>query len=445
MPSQIKTFNDIYRGFEDRFRGSREEIKQRLKVYLPLLEIVAPHLRRTAPVFDLGCGRGEWLELLSEYGWQATGIDLNAGMAKVATDIGLSVKIEDAVEFLRIQPDASIAVISAFHLVEHVSIDYLIDLLRECHRVLAETGLLILETPNPENLTVGTWSFYMDPTHNKPLPPLLLEFLVESAGFKDVAIVRLNGIDPADEDGALERIAKILFMSAMDYSIVAQKLALEPSINESNVGSFARAVSQNNPADGPRVAEILRATDRQRDDMKEQLSSFIDDRAAVQSELQQTRHLLLEELSELQEKVAELHNHLAEIEMAHAAERSLLIERASQAEQRAIVVEQSILGSTSWRLTAPLRDLKRGVGSVAAWPKTVARYGLRHAIVWLSGRPRASALARSLVRFVPPLERHFQAFARASSASSGDVDAWTLEPDREILNEWRKLFRRPRS
>jgi SAM-dependent methyltransferase len=202
----------------------------------------------------------------------------------VATDIGLSVKIEDAVEFLRTQADASIAVVSAFHLVEHVSIDYLIDLLRECHRVLAETGLLILETPNPENLTVGTWSFYMDPTHNKPLPPPLLEFLVENAGFKDVAIVRLNGIDPTDEDGALERIAKILFMSAMDYSIVAQKLALESNIKESNVGSFARAVSQNNPADTPRVAEILRATDRQGAEMKEH-ASLIDDRAAARSEL----------------------------------------------------------------------------------------------------------------------------------------------------------------
>jgi O-antigen chain-terminating methyltransferase len=175
--------------------------------------------------------------------------------------------------------------------------------------------------------------------------------------------------------------------------------------------------------------------------MKEQVSSLTDDRAAAQSELQQTR----QELSELQEKVAELHNLLAEIDRAHAAERSLLVERASQAEQRALVVEQLIRGSTSWRLTAPLRGLKWGAGSVAAWPRTAARYGLQHAILWLRCRPRASALAKSLVRFVPPLERRFQAFARAYSASSGDVDAWTLEPDREILNEWRKLFRLPRS
>src|SRR4051812_41040963 len=93
MSEQAHTFEDIYRPFEDRFRGSREDIKQRLKVYLPLLETVAPYLRGTASVFDLGCGRGEWLELLSERGWHGTGIDLNAGMAQVAIDVGLSVKI----------------------------------------------------------------------------------------------------------------------------------------------------------------------------------------------------------------------------------------------------------------------------------------------------------------------------------------------------------------
>jgi FkbM family methyltransferase len=145
-----------------------------------------------------------------------------------------------------------------------------------------------------------------------------------------------------------------------------------------------------------------------------------------------------------QEKVDELHNLLAEIERVHSAERSLLVERASQAEQQAIVVDQLIRGSTSWRLTAPLRGLKRRAGSVAAWPRTKARYGLRHALVWLTGRPRASALAKSLLRFVP-LEGRFEALLRAYSASTSDVDAWTLEPDREILNEWRKLFRHPRS
>src|SRR3954451_1830084 len=94
--------------FEDRFRGSCEEIKQRLTVYRPVFEIVGPHLQRTAPVVDLGSGRGEWLELLSEHGWPATGIDLNSGMAKAVSDLGLSVEIKDAVEFLRTQPDASV-------------------------------------------------------------------------------------------------------------------------------------------------------------------------------------------------------------------------------------------------------------------------------------------------------------------------------------------------
>src|SRR5215467_1163680 len=92
---------DIYRKFEDRCRGSREEIKRRLRVYLPLLDCVANDLRSRGPAFDLGCGRGEWLELLSEHGWRVTGVDLNAGMAKVATDLRLPVRAMDAMEFLR--------------------------------------------------------------------------------------------------------------------------------------------------------------------------------------------------------------------------------------------------------------------------------------------------------------------------------------------------------
>ena len=110
------------------------------------------------------------------------------------------------------------------------------------------------------------------------------------------------------------------------------------------------------------------------------------------------------------------------------------------------MVKQSKGSWTSSRLAASIRSLKRGARSAAAWPKTITRYGLEHALAWLRCRPRAKALAKVLLRFVPPLERRFLEFSRARSASAVDVDiGWALEPDREILNEWRKLFRLPRS
>ena len=67
--------NSFYKAFEDRFRGSKQEIRQRLEVYLPFLEALRPFHRKFT-VLDLGCGRGEWLQLLNELKLDAVGIDL---------------------------------------------------------------------------------------------------------------------------------------------------------------------------------------------------------------------------------------------------------------------------------------------------------------------------------------------------------------------------------
>jgi O-antigen chain-terminating methyltransferase len=260
------------------------------------------------------------------------GVDLNAGMAKVATDLGLSLNVEDALEFLRKQPDASAAVISAFHLVEHVPIAYLIDLLDECHRVLAETGLLILETPNPENLTVGTWSFYMDPTHKKPLPPPLLEFLVQNSDLGDTAIVRLNGVDPKEEDGPLERIGSILFVAAMDFSVIAQKHALEADVSESKVRSFASTVSQNSPADRLRLLEILRAADRQNVELKQQVSRLISEEFALCPDLKSVRLLAATEKAALQQQIIEFQQKVTDYAIAESELKQTLYNLRTQHE-----------------------------------------------------------------------------------------------------------------
>src|SRR5688500_15950116 len=102
MP-QKSAFEVRYKAFEDQFRGSLELIRSRLYVYLPLLEQADGSPPNARKALDLGSGRGEWLHLLTENGWEATGVDSNAGMADAAREKG-TVTIEgDALEFLRSQ------------------------------------------------------------------------------------------------------------------------------------------------------------------------------------------------------------------------------------------------------------------------------------------------------------------------------------------------------
>jgi SAM-dependent methyltransferase len=149
----------FYQALEARYRGSRECIKERFRIYLPFL---TPWLEldRSAEVADLGCGRGEWLELLQEHGFKARGVDVDGDMLDCCAKNGFSVEKAEAVTFLKSLSDDSQAVVSAFHVVEHITFEHLQMLVSEAFRVLKPGGLLILETPNPENILVSTKNFY---------------------------------------------------------------------------------------------------------------------------------------------------------------------------------------------------------------------------------------------------------------------------------------------
>ena len=175
----------FYRAFEERYRGSRELIESRLEVYLPFVEPLKT-LYKAPEILDLGCGRGEWLELLGHNGFQAKGVDLDEGMLSACRELNLNVCQADALDYLRGLTANKLSVVSAFHVVEHISFEALRQLVDEAYRVLKPGGLLILETPNSENLVVGTSDFYLDPTHQRPLPAQLLSFVVEYAGFARV-------------------------------------------------------------------------------------------------------------------------------------------------------------------------------------------------------------------------------------------------------------------
>src|SRR6266567_8756087 len=172
----------FYLSLEDHFRGDRVEIKERLRVYLPWIERGGIG-RDDRLLLDVGCGRGEWLELLQEQGVRAVGVDSNRALARQCRELNLEVVEADLISHLRGLPDASLGAITGFHIIEHLPIEALVKFLDETVRVLKPGGLVIFETPNPQNVLVGTCNFYFDPTHRNPLPSPIARFLVESRGF----------------------------------------------------------------------------------------------------------------------------------------------------------------------------------------------------------------------------------------------------------------------
>lgn len=214
---------NFYRAFEDRYRGARDVIKARLMAYQPFLTPLFARYPGSAAL-DLGCGRGEWLELLGELGFAARGVDLDEGMLEACRERGLDTELTDALSALRAQPDASLALVSAFHLVEHIAFDQVQQLIAESLRVLLPGGLLIMETPNAENLVVGASSFYMDPSHLKPIPSALLGFVVDHSGFGRHALLRLQE-NRALHDGGPIGLIDVLDGVSPDYAIVGQSAA----------------------------------------------------------------------------------------------------------------------------------------------------------------------------------------------------------------------------
>lgn len=214
--------HSFYRAFEDRYRGNRDLIRSRLESYLPFLLPLIDEQIEPPKAFDIGCGRGEWLELVTETGFDALGVDLDAGMLSACQERSLNAVQGDAIEVLSTLPADSMAVISAFHVVEHIPFDALQRLMSEALRVLRPGGLLILETPNPDNLVVGTSSFYLDPSHQRPIPSLLLSFLAEYAGFGRRKILGLQE-DVSLRDNIQPGLFDVIQGVSPDYAVIAQK------------------------------------------------------------------------------------------------------------------------------------------------------------------------------------------------------------------------------
>jgi len=173
----------LYISLEDHFRGDKATVRQRQMEYLPYIShIVSDQF----PLIDLGCGRGEWLQVLKENRLSARGIDSNTACVAECTENGLSASLGELLDTLTQLPDASCGSITMFQVLEHLPFDVVVNVLREARRVLIPGGVFIGEVPNSETLRVGASTFWIDPTHQRPLFPAVLAFLASSVGFSGV-------------------------------------------------------------------------------------------------------------------------------------------------------------------------------------------------------------------------------------------------------------------
>ena len=220
-----------YVGFERRFRGDSET------VLATLADRYAHLLSEHQPVLDFGCGRGELVEVLAERGITAAGVDPDAGMVEEAVGRGRSVHLGDGLAYLRALEPHDLGALISVHVVEHLPLPVLVELLELAASRLRPGGIFIAETPNPMSLIVLGNSYILDPTHVWPLHPSLLTFLAERAGFRDVDLAFYSPADDyrlapivagpdappwvAEINVALERLNHVLF-GPQEYALIAR-------------------------------------------------------------------------------------------------------------------------------------------------------------------------------------------------------------------------------
>lgn len=178
--------------FAERFRGSREYVQERQRVYVP-------RFAGRSAVLDLGCGRGEFLELLKEAGVPARGVDACAELVALCRERGLEAEQAEIFAYLNGLADASLDGIFCAHVVEHLPAQRVPELVCLAAVKLQRGGLMVVETPNPESPEIFATHFYLDPTHQRPVPPALLVFYLEEAGFGGIEVERFEpeGLDYA--------------------------------------------------------------------------------------------------------------------------------------------------------------------------------------------------------------------------------------------------------
>jgi len=310
--------------------------------------------------------------------------------------------------------------VSAFHVVEHLGFEKLLTFMKEAHRVLDDGGAMLLETPNPANLVVGACNFYLDPTHERPIPSILLSFAAEFSGFERVVVVPVNRdflqndleLLPAELSGAsvVNKVVSALdqnFMQAPDYAIIAFKKADNESIPiaESLVTPSALPISQKETEDVNALfarvleAEKERAALEGKAELAAAEAAFARQRAleseARARDIQRSAEEAQWQMCEMQGQLD-----LSRMRLLEATARTTAAEQAAHAANHRVA---AMLNSSSWRLSSPVRAVGLAGRKVGTSPRVVNRtvkLGLQHAMAYVQCRPvLKQRIANVLARF----------------------------------------------
>ena len=217
-PPQAAPHSLDYARFAERFRGSEESVKDGQRLYLE-------RFSGRKEVLDIGCGRGEFLELMRDAGVPARGIDLSEESVAACRAKGLDAEAADLFPYLAGLPEGSLDGIFCSQVVEHLPPERLPEMVRLCASRLARAGVIVFETPNPECLAIFATHFYLDPTHVRPVPAPLLAFYLEENG---IGVVRAPRLAPAVESmpslASLPADFREAFFGGLDYALIGRKL-----------------------------------------------------------------------------------------------------------------------------------------------------------------------------------------------------------------------------
>ena len=363
----------FYREFKEKYQGLHEFRESRLAIYKSLVEPLKVEYAGGRAV-DLDCGRGEWLEIVGELGFDGVGVGLDEDMLAACRELDLNVEQKEPIAYLKTLPESSVAIVSGFHVTLHVPFSKVKILVQEALRVLLPGGLLILEAPNPETIRASTRNFYLDQTHQQLIVPQLLSFLPEYYGFARARTIwfwefkYLNRSSSDTLQYALEGVRP-------GYAVIAQKAADEKIYKSLNT-AFADEYGVRLETLATHYQNELKVTAPQATERAEQAEARA---AAAEDALDATR----KELNE----VHQTNQH--HLQLAEVHERQF----------------QELLNSTSWRITAPLRWIVSTLRCLT--PNALKRQtGLvqQHAALYIDRRPRFKKAVSSILNLFPGLQ-----------------------------------------
>jgi 2-polyprenyl-3-methyl-5-hydroxy-6-metoxy-1,4-benzoquinol methylase len=207
-----------YARFAEAFRGSEERVRAGQQIYVA-------DFKNCTNVLDIGCGRGEFLELMREAGVPARGIDSSLESIALCREKALPAETADLFDYLRGLGEGELDGIFCAQVVEHLPPERLPEMIRLAASRLDRNGVLVIETPNPDCLAIFATYFYLDPTHARPVPEKLLTFYLSEFGIGNLEVRRLEqAVDSMPSLAELPNAFRQAFFGGLDYAIVGKKV-----------------------------------------------------------------------------------------------------------------------------------------------------------------------------------------------------------------------------